>query len=161
MKAFLHTVLKVSEVLDVIAGVILTFAMCLTVADVIGRAVGHPVLGGYEIVGLSGIIIIGFAIPSTSWTRNGHVYMEFVLDVLPKRSKDVLNVFTRLLCMLFFFFIGLNLFQAGAEFFEAGEGSLQLLIPFFPFAYALGTCCFIECLVFVCDIVKIWEGKYE
>jgi TRAP-type C4-dicarboxylate transport system permease small subunit len=161
MRALLPIVLGINRVLDVIAGVVLTFAMCLTVTDVIGRTVGYPVLGAYDIVGLSGIIIIGFAVPSTSWTRSGHVYMEFVLDMLPKRGKNVLNIFTRLLCMVFFFFIGFNLFKGGAELFRGGEGSLQLQIPLFPFSYALGTCCFIECLVFVCDIVKIWEDKYE
>jgi hypothetical protein len=39
--------------------------------------------------------------------------------------------------------------------------SITRNIPFYPVAYAAGVCCFVECIVFVCEIVKIMEGKYE
>jgi hypothetical protein len=44
---------------------------------------------------------------------------------------------------------------------KSGEVSLTLQMPFYPVAYGVGVCCFILCLVFVCDIMKISKGEYE
>jgi TRAP-type C4-dicarboxylate transport system permease small subunit len=151
---------KVSGVLHDIAGGALTVMMCLTVADVLGRAGGHPIMGTYEMVGLLGVIVVGLAIPHTSLKRS-HVYMEFVLDRLGRKKRDILNICTRILCLGLFAFIGFNLFQVAHEFYVAGEVSNTLKIPIFPFAYAAGVCCFVECFVFLCDVIKIREGCYE
>jgi TRAP-type C4-dicarboxylate transport system permease small subunit len=148
------------KVLNVIGGSALTFMMFLTVADVIMRAFGRPILGTYEIVGLSLALVIGFGIPKVSMDR-GHVYMEFVVDKLPKNWKSIMHTFTRVLCIILFIIIGYNLFSVGNEFHTSGEVSPTLKLPFFPVAYGVGVCCFIECLVFVNDIIKIWRGQYE
>src|ERR1035437_10034926 len=148
------------KVLNVIGGSALTFMMFLTVADVIMRAFGRPILGTYEIVGLSLALVIGFGIPKVSMDR-GHVYMEFVVDKLPKNWKSIMHTFTRVLCIILFIIIGYNLFSVGNEFHTSGEVSPTLKLPFFPVAYGVGVCCFIECLVFVIDIIKIWRGQYE
>jgi len=44
---------------------------------------------------------------------------------------------------------------------EIREVSLTLQMPFYPVAYGIGVCCFIQCLVMVCDIVKISGGKFD
>ncbi|MGZ3557966.1 MAG: TRAP transporter small permease, partial [Thermodesulfobacteriota bacterium] len=93
--------LRVSKILSYIGAVALTFMMLLTVADVILRAGGRPILGTYEIVAFSLAIVIGFTIPQVSLDR-GHVFMEIVLDKVSKRSKTILNTFTRLLCIILF-----------------------------------------------------------
>jgi TRAP-type C4-dicarboxylate transport system permease small subunit len=148
------------KVLNVIGGSALTFMMFLTVADVILRAFGRPILGTYEIVGLALALVIGFGIPKVSMDR-GHVYMEFVVDKLPTNWKAIMHTFTRVLCIILFVIIGYNLFSVGNEFHTSGEVSPTLKLPFFPVAYGVGVCCFIECLVFVNDIIKIWRGQYE
>lgn len=149
-----------SKVLNVIGGSALTFMMCLTVADVLMRIGGHPILGTYEIVGLALALVIGFGIPKVSMDR-GHVFMEFVIDRLPKSWKAIFHTFTRILCIVLFILIGYNLFSAGNEFYTSGEVSPTLKLPFFPVAYGVGVCCFIEVLVFIRDIMKIWRGEYE
>ncbi|MHB8090452.1 MAG: TRAP transporter small permease [Syntrophales bacterium] len=149
-----------TKIINVIGGAALTFIMLLTVADVLMRAGGHPIMGTYEIVALSLALVIGFGIPKVSMER-GHVYMEFVVDRLSKRSRNIMNTFTRILCIILFIVIGYNLFSIGNEFYASGEVSSTIRIPFFPMAYGVGICCFIECLVFVLDIVKIWGGQYE
>jgi TRAP-type C4-dicarboxylate transport system permease small subunit len=151
---------RVSRILNIIAGSALTFMMFLTVADVLMRAGGRPILGTYEIVGLALALVIGFGIPRVSMDR-GHVYMEFLVEKLPKNWQAVFNTFTRLLCIVLFLIIGYNLFSVGAEFHTSGEVSPTLKLPFFPVAYGVGVCCFIEVLVFVSEIVKIWRGHYE
>jgi len=151
---------RVSKVLNIIGGTALTFMMLLTVADVIMRAGGHSILGTYELVSLLLAIVIGFTVPQVSLDR-GHVYMEIVLERLSVRGKAIMNTFTRLLCIFLFFIIGYNLFMIGNEFHSSGEISSTLRIPFYPISYGVGICCFVECFVFILDIVKIWRGQYE
>jgi TRAP-type C4-dicarboxylate transport system permease small subunit len=147
-------------VLNTIAGIAVTFMMLLTVADVLLRAVGRPIIGTFEIVALSLALVIGFGIPQVSLDR-GHVYMEFVLEKLSKKSRRVMNTFTRILCLILFAFIGANLFNVGARFRASGEVSSTIQIPFYPVAYGVAVCCLLECFVFIFDIVRIWRGEYE
>jgi len=149
-----------TKVLNVIGSAALSFMMLLTVADVIMRAGGHPIIGTYEIVALCLALVIGFGIPKVSLER-GHVYMEFVVQRLSRRAKAIMNTFTRLLCIALFLLIAYNLFTIGNEFSKSGEVTSTISIPFFPVAYGVGVCCYIQCLVFVLDIIKIWRGQYE
>jgi TRAP-type C4-dicarboxylate transport system permease small subunit len=160
MEILIRILQKVSKILSTIGGAALTFMMCLTVADVLLRAWGRPILGTYELVSLTLAIVIGFSIPKVSLDR-GHVYMEIVLEKLSKRDRAIMNTFTRMLGLILFAIIAYNLFLIGNEFHASGEVSSTLKLPFFPISYFVGVCCFIECFVFMFDIVKIWRGKYE
>jgi TRAP-type C4-dicarboxylate transport system permease small subunit len=160
MDSFMYTLRFVSKGLNLIAGIALTLMMCLTVADVLLRATGHPIIGTYEIVALSLAVVIGFGIPKVSLDK-GHVYMEFLLEKLGPRGKDIMNTFTRVLVLILFIFIGYNLFNVGAEFRASGEVSPTIKLPFYPVAYGIGVCCFLECIVFITEIVTIWGGQHE
>jgi len=150
----------ISKLLNIIAGIAVTFMMLLTVTDVLLRAGGHPIIGTFEVVALSLALVIGFAIPQVSLDR-GHVSMDFLLEKLTKRGKDVMNTFTRLLALIFFVFIGFNLFNVGARFHASGEVSPTIKLPFYPVAYGVAVCCLLECFVFIFDIVRIWRHENE
>ena len=150
----------VSKILNVIAGGALTFMMVLTVADVLLRAGGHPIIGTYEISALALGLVIGFGIPQVSLDR-GHVYMEFLLEKFSTRGKAVMATFTRLLCLILFAFIGYNLLNVGAVFQASGEVTATIKLPIYPVAYGVAVCCFLQCAVFVFDIVKIWSRAHE
>jgi TRAP-type C4-dicarboxylate transport system permease small subunit len=150
----------ISKLLNFIAAMALTFMMFLTVADVLLRAGGRPIIGTYEIVALLLALVIGFGIPQVSLDR-GHVYMEFLLDKFSKRGKNVMNSMTRVLCLILFAFIGYNLFIVGAGFHASGEVSATIKLPFYPVAYGVAVCCLLECCVFIFDIVRIWRDQYE
>ena len=150
----------ISKLLNLIAGIAVTFMMCLTVADVLLRAGGHPIIGTFEIVSLLLALVIGFGIPQVSLDR-GHVAMDFLLEKLSKNGRRVMNTFTRVLCLALFAFIGFKLFSVGARFHSSGEVSPTIMIPFYPVAYGVAVCCFLECCVLISDIVRIWRGEYE
>lgn len=150
----------VSKVLNIVAGISVTVMMLLTVADVLLRAWGAPIIGTYEIVTLLLALVVGFGIPQVSLDR-GHVYMEFLLQKFTKRGKDMMNVLTRILCLALFAFIGINLFSVGAGFRASGEVTATVQLPFYPVAYGVAVCCLLECCVFIFDIVRIWRGEYE
>jgi len=92
---------RISESLSIVSGVAATFVMLLTVVDVLGRAVKHPIVGSYEMIGLTGAILIGFGMPFTT-TSGSHVFMELLIGKLPKRVARGMNIGTRVLCMALF-----------------------------------------------------------
>ncbi len=150
----------ISNLLNTIAGIAVTFMMLLTVADVLLRAGGRPIIGTFEVVSLMLALVIGFGIPQVSIDR-GHVYMDFLMDKLSRRGRNVMNTFTRVLCLFLFALIGFNLFNVAARFHASGEVSPTIMIPFYPVAYGVAVCCLLECCVFLVDIVRIWRGQYE
>ena len=82
MEKLLNTVLRVSKVIEWHSGRSAHVDDLPTVVDVFLRAVGHPVVGAYEIIGLiCGPLVIGFAVPLTSWNKN-HVSMDILLPRL-------------------------------------------------------------------------------
>jgi TRAP-type C4-dicarboxylate transport system permease small subunit len=151
---------KVSKILNGIAAAALTFMMMVTVVDVLMRAGGHTLMGPYEIVSLTLAVVIGLGIPQVSLDR-ANVYMEILLEKLSKRSKAIMNTATRVLCLILFVLIAYNLFAVAGELHASGEVSPTIKLPFYPVAYAVGVCCFLECFVFIFHIVKIWRGQYE
>lgn len=160
MKEFSDALRWISKILNAAAGISLTFMMLLTVADVLLRAGGHPIIGTYEIAALTLGLVVGFGIPQGSLDR-GHVYMEFLLSRFSKRGRNVMHTFTRALCLVLFALIGYNLFIVGAGFQASGEVSPTIKLPFYPVAYGVAVCCFLECMVFLFDILRIWRGQYE
>jgi len=160
MGSFLDKVLKLSRLINFIGGVSLSFIMFLTVADIILRSFRRPIIGTYEIVAFSGAVVIGFSVPLTSWMR-GHVYTDFVILRFSQKTRNIFNIATRCLGIGLFLLIGWNLIKYGMDLYQSGEVSPTLTMPFYPVAYGVAVCCFIQCLVMVCDIIKIFGGKYE
>jgi hypothetical protein len=189
MEGFSNKIHGLSRFSNMIAGISLTFLMMLTVADVflrtmvlLGRwlmekgaingiplllASGNsilehfrPIVGTYELVAFSGAVAIGFSMPLTSWMR-GHIYVDFFILKFSKKTRNGFNMVTRCLGIFLFLMVGWNLIKFGMDLQKSGEVSLTLQMPFYPIAYGMGICCFIQCLVLVCDMVKIFRGKYE
>ncbi len=157
---FLNKIRQLSRFLNIIAGISLTFLMLLTITDVILRTLRRPIVGTYELVALSGAVVIGFSIPLTSWLR-AHIYVDFLILKFSKKVKDLFNIGTRCLVIALFILIGWNLMKYGMDLQKSGEVSLTLQMPFYPVAYGVGICCFIQCVVLICDIIKILGGEYE
>jgi TRAP-type C4-dicarboxylate transport system permease small subunit len=160
MESYLRLVRQLSRFLDLIAGIAITFAMLLTVCDVILRAFRAPIVGTYELVAFTGAVVIGFALPMTSWIR-GHIFVDFLVLRMPPIVQKIFNFVTRLIGIVLFYLIGWNLIKMASDLQESGEVSPTIQLPFYPIAFAIGICCFVQCLVLVADIVKIFGGKYE
>jgi TRAP-type C4-dicarboxylate transport system permease small subunit len=162
MKGFLGGVEKISKFLNVIAGISLTFLMLLTIIDVILRTkiFKSPVVGTYELVAFAGAVVIGFSMPLTSFVRQ-HIFVDFFILKFSQKVRNLFNIATRCLVMALFLLVGWNMFKYARDLQKSGEVSLTLQMPFYPVAYGVGVSCFILCLVFVCDIIKISKGEYE
>jgi TRAP-type C4-dicarboxylate transport system permease small subunit len=150
----------VSRFLNGIAGVSITFIMLLTVCDVILRAFRVPIVGAYELVAFTGALVIGFAVPFTSWLR-AHIFVDFFIMKFSQKVQGAFHVVTRCVSIVLFFLIAWNLVRVGLDLQRTGEVSPTLQLPFYYVAFAVALACFVECLVLLCDIVKIFGGKYE
>ena len=159
MKRLFGFVEVLSRGLNVIGGLGLVFIVLLTTSDVILRAFRRPILGTYEIVSFTGCVVVLFALPLTSWLH-GHIYVDFVVEKFPPGVQKAINVCTRCLVIFLFFLIAWNMMKYGMDLQRIGEVSSTLKLPFYPVVYAAGICCFVQCLVIVCDIVKVFGGKY-
>ncbi len=160
MQRLLEVVSTFSRWMNAIAAVALSFMILLTVADVILRYFKRPIIGTYEMVALSGAVIIGFSLPFTS-VMKGHVSVDLLtLKLSPKRRK-ISNIITKCLGIVLFLVIGWNLVILGMDFHKVGEVTPTRHLPIYPVLYGIGICCFFESLVLLCDIVKILRGKYE
>jgi TRAP-type C4-dicarboxylate transport system permease small subunit len=160
MKGFLGGVERIGKFLNVIAGISLTFLMLLTITDVILRMFKKPVVGTYELVAFAGAVVIGFSMPLTSYVRQ-HIFVDFFILKFSQKVRNVFNIATRCLVIALFLLVGWNMFKYARDLQKSGEVSLTLQMPFYPVAYGVGVACFILCLVFVCDIIKISKGEYE
>jgi len=160
MKKFLGFVQSFGNSLAIVAGIGLTFMMMITVSDVILRYLGRPIPGTYELVAFSGVVVIGFAIAYTS-LKKAHVYVDFVIDRMSRKSSDVIKVCTRILCTGFFLMLGVCLIGDALDLYRTGEVSPTLRFPFYPIAFGLGVCSFTQCLVLVAEIVRIVGGQHE
>jgi TRAP-type C4-dicarboxylate transport system permease small subunit len=160
VERLVNSIGRLSSLLNIIAGVAITFVMGLTVLDVILRSFRKPIVGTYELVALSGAVVVGFAIPLTSWMR-GHIYVDFLTAKLPKTARSIFNLITRCMGIGLFILIGWNLIKVGIDLKTSGEVSLTLQLPFYPVAFGVAGACFVQCLVLLADMVKILGGKYE
>jgi len=160
VKTFVNTIGALSRILHLVAGISLTFLMALTLLDVLLRGFNSPIVGTYELVALAGAVVVGFSMPSTSWFRQ-HIYLDFFIEKFHRHAKNAINIATRLTVIALFIMIGWNLIMYGIDLNRSGEVSLTLQIPFYPVAYGIALCCFTQCLVLICDIIKIIGGEYE
>lgn len=159
MKWFLSMVSHLSTMLNVIAGAALVAMMLLAVSDVVLRYLGWPILGAYELVSMGAAVVIGFAVPHTSWAR-GHISVDFLIERLPESRRGVMLVLTRIMGIALFAAIGAYLIKKGLYMCSTGQVSLTLEMPFYPVAWGIAFSCFAECLVLVCDIVKVARREY-
>jgi TRAP-type C4-dicarboxylate transport system permease small subunit len=160
MKGFLNSAYRISSFFNVIAGIVLMLLMFLTVADVILRYFGRPILGTYELVSFLGAVVIGCCLPHTSWMRK-HVFVDFLILRFSQKVRNIFNIATRWLVIFLCFWIGWNLIRYGMDLHKTGEVSITLRMPFYPLTFGIGICFFAVCWVLFGDIIKILRRQYD
>ncbi len=132
-----------SRAMYLVAGVALTAMVFLIGADVVLRYFGKPIVGTYEIVGLLGAVVVGFSLPQTTRLK-GHVLMDFVVSKLPAGLQNFLQIMTQLLAIVVYAVIAWNVWLLGDHYKAAGETTHAVGIPFYPVAYVIAVCCFVQ-----------------
>lgn len=149
---------SMNRIIYLVAGFALMFMMLLTVADVIMREFDRPIIGTYELVGLSAAVVIGFCIPYTTSLKS-HISVDFFTMKLGDKSKAVLLLITRALGTGLFALIGYNMLLMAQDLYRSGEVSLTIKMPFYPIAIGIGLCCFVQTFTLIVDFIDIARKK--
>jgi len=160
MDGFLRGAERLMRFMYLMGGVCLIFIMFLTISDVFLRLMRRPIVGTYELVCFGSSLVIGLSIPYVSWKR-GHIFVDFMINLFPRGVKKVFTLVTRCMAITLFILAGWNLIQYALDLYRVGEVSPTLTLPYYPFIFAVGICCFFQCLSLFCDILKIRGGKFE
>ena len=107
MQKFMKAVLTADYALFAVGGLGLGVMMLVTLTDVVMRYMGKPIFGSMEIVCFTSAVVIGFAIPYTSWTK-GHIIVDFLMEMLSPGTVRILQIITRCMGIALFLFAAYN-----------------------------------------------------
>ena len=128
--------------------------MVVTCIDVVGAKLFlWPVPGGVDIVTLSQIVAIAFAVAFTQIIGR-HVRVEFFVSRLPLRAQGVIDSFFSLLTLALFVLIIWRSYVLGQSLQTAGQVSLSARIPLYPFAYGIALASIPVCLIFLVEFLR-------
>jgi len=125
--------------------------MFITCIDVVGAKLFlKPIFGALDIVMLSQLVAISFAIPF-SLILGRHVKVEFFVGNLPNRAQAVIDSIIFLLLLTLFILIIWRLCVYGYSLQRGGEVSATARIPLYPFAYGVAFASIPVCLVLLSE----------
>ncbi len=148
MSIFEKPVLSLVYRFNWISSFLIVVMMLLTCADVVLRFFRHPIPGTYEIVGLLGALVISFSLAYTS-EKKGHIAVEFLVKRLPARLQNLINAFNLAIATVLFSLITKESFLYAGELKSAGEVSLTLHMPIYPYIYGVALGCGLFSLLLV------------
>ncbi|MBI4963898.1 MAG: TRAP transporter small permease [Desulfomonile tiedjei] len=154
----MKVVLTADYALFVVGGLGLGLMMVVTLTDVLMRHLGRPMFGAMELVCFTSAVVIGFAIPYTSWTK-GHIIVDFMLEKLSPGTVRILRIITRLMGIALFLFAGYNFISYGLDLIRTGEVSPGFRIPYYPITFGLAVSCFLQAVTLLCDLYTTVRGE--
>jgi TRAP-type C4-dicarboxylate transport system permease small subunit len=129
----------VSRITDVVvttvaymAGVVLVFLMLMTTFGVIGRKLGYPINGVFDLTHFT-VLIMTFLGMAYCGFRGAHVSIELLYQHLGPRTRNVLNRGINLVGCVLFAVIAWRTFLQSYIVRDINESSQLLEIPYFPF----------------------------
>ena len=155
MKGCFVALRNLSRYLYGISGFALVGLMLLTVSDVILRVFSRPIAGVYDLTLLLAGVVIGLAIPFTTW-RKAHVRMVFFVDTLPPSWRKTLMTLTYVLGIFLFLVVGRGLLLYGVRVYSAGEVTMTAHLPFYPVVFGMGASCLINCVVLLKQLIDLF-----
>ncbi|WP_167527701.1 TRAP transporter small permease [Desulfosarcina alkanivorans] len=125
----------------------------MTCADVVGRYLGHPILGSVEIAGFMATMAAALALPYTHRMR-GHIGVEVVVRLLSQRTQAAIGLCTNTLAFLMFAVISWRMANYAETMRRSGEVSISLEFPEHTIIYITAFCFLILTLNLLEDVLK-------
>lgn len=143
---------KVSDSMKIASASCVALMIALTVVDVIGRAVGHPVEGAIETTGFLATLVLAFAMPDSHRNRV-HIGVDILTRKLSSRALALLDSMTGTAAVVLFVFICRQSFLYAASLAQSGERSMTLRLPVHYFIYAVSLSFGVLALLQAADVV--------
>jgi TRAP-type C4-dicarboxylate transport system permease small subunit len=148
---------RIADKVNWIAAAAVVFMMLITTADVIMRVFRHPILGTYEIVGFTGVVVIAFSLPYTS-IQKGHIAVEFLVQRLPWLARVIINIINACVSIVLFAVIAWQCAKYAETMNISGEVSSTLQMPTYPFLYGISFGCLLLCVVLFIELLRQFRG---
>ena len=145
----------INNVLLVIGLTALTGIMFLTGADVLGRYLGHSIVGAYQISEIMELWMICLAWPFAE-AIDVHIRMDVVVSRFSKRTQNKIDIFTYILTLGVFCLIAWQGFELVKRNFELGELVGIIGIPLSPFQVVIFIGAGANCLVLFSKLLKLF-----
>lgn len=99
----------------------------------------YPIFGSVEIVGFLAVAVGAAALPHT-YKVGGHVGVEIITRLLPRKTRLLLDLFTRTLTLMLFAVVAWQMFVYAKDMQQAGEVSMNLEFPLHYIVLSLAVC---------------------
>lgn len=134
--------------------------MLLTSADVVGRYIGYPIKGTFDIVGLLGAFVVALPLAYTQMLKR-HVAMEFMTTHGSRLVRAIANSIVCLLGIGTYGLIAWRCFVLGSKFWTVGRVSDTIALAIYPFVYVVAFGCALNCLVLLIDLYNVFAEPKE
>jgi TRAP-type C4-dicarboxylate transport system permease small subunit len=114
--------------------------MLLTCGDILLRFLRRPIPGTYEMVGFLGSLGVSFALAHTSLER-GHIAVDFLVQRLSEPLQRLVDGINALVCAVLFGLAAWHSLRYGMDLKAAGEVSMTLQLPVYPFVWGVAAGC--------------------
>ena len=152
---FEHFVRSLSKLLYWIAGIGMFALLLVSVIDISGnKFFKYPLPGGIDIVSYIAVVAIAFGIAEVQLSR-GHIEVEMFEQRLGKFQRRIVNIFVNVLGMMLWTIVAWRSFLYGTDLLKAGEVSMTLEMPIYPFVYMVGICAIVTVLVILVQTVSV------
>jgi len=145
---------------NAVAAAAVVLMMTVTALDVAMRFFRISLPGAYDVVGLLGAVVVAFALTYTSIQR-GHIAVDFVYQKLPERYRPFLDMFNELVGCIFFALLAWQCFEYAAALKSAGEVSLTIQIPVYPFVAGIGLNSVLLSMYLLVHFVRAVKGVFK
>lgn len=161
MKKMTTVVKSISSILDKLAGICIFSVMLLIVANIILReAFSRPILGTYELAGYLTAIGVGLALAHCAF-NNGHIAVTFIMEKLPKKIQNLVDLFVHFVSLLFWSVAVWYLIKFAQVMQTKGLVSPTAEIPVYPFIYLTAIGVFGLSFVMFFKLVNSLQGVLE
>ena len=156
---FEKAVTGMSTFFNMIASAALMLMMVLSCADIFMRYLfSRPITGTYDVVGLSGAVLVSFALPYTM-LKKGHVAVELLVQSLSRGKQLVIETFSHLLGISLFLVMVWQAILLSRDMKAAGEVTPTVHLPFYPIVYCMALCFFILSLAILVNLLHVWTKR--
>ena len=152
MNLFWKIIQWVLDKMKIIGAACLVGMTFLTCADVVGRALGHPIFGSVEIVGFMATLAVVMAMPYTHQVQ-GHIGVEILVRLLSEKTQTIIDICTGIISLILFALVSWRMAVYAHTMQDSGEVSMNLELSEHVIIYLTAFCLVVFTLIILKDII--------
>ncbi len=133
---------RLTHAMAAVGGFAVAGIIAVTAADVVGRQVGLPVTGAYDLVRVLGAIAVACSLPLTKAAK-GHIAIEYFFQKMGPAGRAVIDTGMRLVLLALFALLSWRFVLQGQGFLESGEVTTTLHMPMFWVPWLAALACLV------------------